>query len=159
MGAKRTRTSHDAAVPTAGDAEVAENWALVNTPLGEEWSGRARYAAAMFFYLRGEMSADTLEVYRICSRLDAEDPLAILRDAYAAEPFVHVGDAPPETKWATGSNAAFLTARYDERTDMVVAIAAIDNLGKGAAGQMIQCANLMLGFDEAAGLPVAGVYP
>jgi N-acetyl-gamma-glutamyl-phosphate reductase len=87
------------------------------------------------------------------------DPLAILRDAYAAEPFVHVGDAPPETKWATGSNAAFLTARYDERTDMVVAIAAIDNLGKGAAGQMIQCANLMLGFDEAAGLPVAGVYP
>ena len=42
---------------------------------------------------------------------------------------------------------------------MVVAIAAIDNLGKGAAGQMIQCANLMLGFDEAAGLPVAGVYP
>jgi N-acetyl-gamma-glutamyl-phosphate reductase len=42
---------------------------------------------------------------------------------------------------------------------MVVAIAAIDNLGKGAAGQMIQCANLMLGLDETAGLPVAGVYP
>ena len=87
------------------------------------------------------------------------DPLAILRDAYAPEPFVHVGEAPPETKWATGSNAAFLTARYDERTNMVVAIAAIDNLGKGAAGQMIQCANLMLGFDETAGLPAAGVYP
>ena len=80
-------------------------------------------------------------------------------DAYAAEPFVHVGEAPPETKWATGSNAAFLTARHDERTNMVVAIAAIDNLGKGAAGQMIQCANLMLGLDETVGLPVAGVYP
>jgi N-acetyl-gamma-glutamyl-phosphate reductase len=87
------------------------------------------------------------------------DPLAILRDAYAAEPFVHVGETPPETKWASGSNAAFLTARYDERTNMVVAISAIDNLGKGAAGQMIQCANLMLGLDETAGLPVAGVYP
>jgi N-acetyl-gamma-glutamyl-phosphate reductase len=87
------------------------------------------------------------------------DPLAILRDAYAAEPFVFVGEAPPATKWATGSNAAFLTARYDERTNMVVAIAAIDNLGKGAAGQMIQCANLMLGLDETAGLAVAGVYP
>ena len=87
------------------------------------------------------------------------DPLAILRQAFASEPFVHVGEAPPETKWAAGSNAAHLTARYDERTNMVVAIAAIDNLGKGAAGQMIQCANLMLGLDETAGLPIAGVYP
>jgi N-acetyl-gamma-glutamyl-phosphate reductase len=87
------------------------------------------------------------------------DPLAILRDAYAAEPFVHVGETPPETKWASGSNAAFLTARYDERTNMVVAISAIDNLGKGAAGQMIQCANLMLGLDEGAGLARSGVCP
>jgi N-acetyl-gamma-glutamyl-phosphate reductase len=87
------------------------------------------------------------------------DPLAILREAYAGEPFVHVGEAPPETKWASGSNAAFLTARYDERSGMVVALAAIDNLGKGAAGQMIQCANLMLGLEEAAGLSMVGVYP
>jgi N-acetyl-gamma-glutamyl-phosphate reductase len=87
------------------------------------------------------------------------DPLAILREAYAAEPFVFVGETPPETKWAAGSNAAFLTARYDQRTNMVVAIAAIDNLGKGAAGQMIQCANLMLGTEETDGLAVAGVYP
>jgi N-acetyl-gamma-glutamyl-phosphate reductase len=87
------------------------------------------------------------------------DPLAILRESYAGEPFVNVGEAPPETKWATGSNAAFLSARYDERTGTVVALAAIDNLGKGAAGQMIQCANLMLGLDEAAGLSTMGVYP
>ena len=87
------------------------------------------------------------------------DPLAILGEAYAGEPFVHVGETPPETKWATGSNAAFLSARYDERTGTVVALAAIDNLGKGAAGQIIQCANLMLGLDEAAGLSNMGVYP
>jgi N-acetyl-gamma-glutamyl-phosphate reductase len=87
------------------------------------------------------------------------DPLAILRDAFAGEPFIHVGDAPPSSKWATGSNAAFLTARYDERTEMVLAMAAIDNLGKGAAGQMIQCANLMLGLDETAGLTATGIYP
>jgi hypothetical protein len=62
------------------DRDVAENWALVNTPLGQDWSGRARYAAAMFFYKRGDINAETLEVYRICSRLDAEDPLAIIRD-------------------------------------------------------------------------------
>nr|WP_294846716.1 N-acetyl-gamma-glutamyl-phosphate reductase [uncultured Sphingomonas sp.] len=87
------------------------------------------------------------------------DPAAILRDAYSGEPFVHVGERPPETKWATGSNAAFLSARYDERTGMVLALAAIDNLGKGAAGQMIQCANLMLGLEERAGLSTIGVYP
>ena len=87
------------------------------------------------------------------------DPLAILRNAYADEPFVHVGETPPETKWATGSNAAFLTARHDERTGTVIALAAIDNLGKGAAGQMIQCANLMLGLDESAGLSTMGVCP
>jgi N-acetyl-gamma-glutamyl-phosphate reductase len=87
------------------------------------------------------------------------DPLGILRKAYAGERFVHVGETLPETKWATGSNAAFLSARYDERTGTVVALAAIDNLGKGAAGQMIQCANLMLGLDEGAGLSKMGVYP
>ena len=87
------------------------------------------------------------------------DPLEILRAAYAGEGFVHVGEASPETKWATGSNAAFLSARYDERTELVIALAAIDNLGKGAAGQMIQCANLMLGLDEGAGLTSIGVCP
>lgn len=62
------------------DGEAAEQWELVNTPLGEQWSGRTRYAAAMFFYKRGELSAETLEVYRICARLDSTDPLPIIRD-------------------------------------------------------------------------------
>ncbi|OBQ66410.1 hypothetical protein [Mesorhizobium erdmanii] len=60
--------------------EVAEQWELVNAPLGEKWSGRTRYAAAMFFYKRDEMSAEALEVYRISARLDSEDPLPIIRD-------------------------------------------------------------------------------
>ena len=62
------------------DDEPLEQWELVNTPLGEAWSGRARYAAAMYFHKLGEMSAETLEVYRICARLDREDPLPIIRD-------------------------------------------------------------------------------
>ena len=62
------------------DPEADEQWRLVNTPLGEAWSGRTRYAAAMFFYKRGEMDAGALEVYRICARLDREDPLPIIRD-------------------------------------------------------------------------------
>jgi N-acetyl-gamma-glutamyl-phosphate reductase len=87
------------------------------------------------------------------------DPLAALRDAYAGEPFVRVSERPPATKWTQGSNAIHLTARYDDRTGRVLAIAALDNLVKGAAGQMIQCANLMLGLPETAGLPLAGMYP
>ena len=87
------------------------------------------------------------------------DPLAVLRDAYSDEPFVHVTDRPPATKWVSGSNGVQLTARHDARTNRIVALSAIDNLGKGAAGQMIQCANLMLGLDETAGLNTIGVYP
>lgn len=87
------------------------------------------------------------------------DPLAALREAYADEPFIHVSERSPSTKWTHGSNAVHLTARYDERTGRVLAIAALDNLVKGAAGQMIQCANLMLGLDEAAGLSSVGVWP
>ena len=87
------------------------------------------------------------------------DPLEVLREAYAGEPFVHVTADPPATKWVSGSNAVHLTARRDERTGRILALSAIDNLGKGAAGQMIQCANLMLGLEETAGLPRVGVYP
>ena len=89
----------------------------------------------------------------------AADPLQALREAYADEPFVQVMDEAPATKWVTGSNGVQLTARYDERTGRTLALSAIDNLGKGAAGQMIQCANLMLGLDETAGLTSIGVYP
>ena len=87
------------------------------------------------------------------------DPLDVLKTAYADEPFVHAASDPPATKWVAGSNGCQLTARYDERTGRVLALSAIDNLGKGAAGQMIQCANLMLGFEEVAGLTPVGVYP
>ena len=87
------------------------------------------------------------------------DPLQALREAYAGEPFVHVTEQLPATKWVTGSNGVQLTARYDQRTGRVIALSALDNLGKGAAGQMVQCANLMLGLDETAGLTTIGVYP
>ncbi len=61
------------------DEETRENWRLILTSAGEEWSGRTRYAAAMYFFERGEMSAEVLEIYRICSRLDDEDAIDALR--------------------------------------------------------------------------------
>jgi N-acetyl-gamma-glutamyl-phosphate reductase len=84
-----------------------------------------------------------------------------LRDAYAAEPFVHVL-APgtfPHTKAVAGSNGCQVAAVVDERTGRVVVTAAIDNLGKGAAGQALQNVNLLLGLDETSGLSAIGVYP
>lgn len=91
-------------------------------------------------------------------RSDA-DPLEVLGQFYADEPFVVVSAASPSTKATLGSNCAHLTARYDERTGWVVVLSALDNLVKGASGQAIQCANIALGLDEASGLPIAGVYP
>lgn len=61
------------------DEETRRNWQIIVTPPGAAWSGRARYAAAMYFHQRGEMAADVLEVYRICCRLDAEDPVTVLK--------------------------------------------------------------------------------
>ncbi len=87
------------------------------------------------------------------------DPLKALADFYAAEPFIVVDERSPSTKATLGSNCAHITARFDERTGWIVAITAIDNLTKGAAGQAIQCANIAVGLEETAGLPLVGVYP
>jgi N-acetyl-gamma-glutamyl-phosphate reductase len=85
--------------------------------------------------------------------------MGLLQEAYAEERFVVVTDEPPSTKSTAGSNAAHVSARVDERTGWLVALCALDNLVKGAAGQAVQCANLALGLDEGAGLPLAAVYP
>ncbi len=81
------------------------------------------------------------------------------RAFYDGCPFVVVADGPPHTKATAGSNAAHLTVRFDERTGRVLALAALDNLGKGAAGQAVQNANLLLGLDEGAGLTAVGIWP
>lgn len=91
--------------------------------------------------------------------LDTADALDILRDAYAGERFIVVTEGSPSTKATTGSNCAHLTARVDPRTGWLVAIAAIDNLVKGTAGAAVQCANIVLGLDEGAGLPLTGLLP
>jgi N-acetyl-gamma-glutamyl-phosphate reductase len=83
----------------------------------------------------------------------------VLRAVYDAEPFVVVTDEAPHPKAVRGTNVAQVTARVDERTGQLLALCAIDNLGKGAAGQAVQCANVALGFRETEGLSMAGVWP
>ncbi len=88
-----------------------------------------------------------------------EDAMAVLHEAYADEPFVVVTSEVPSTKATLGSNSVHVTARVDPRTGWLLAISALDNLGKGAAGAAIQAANAALGLPETLGLPMAGLYP
>jgi N-acetyl-gamma-glutamyl-phosphate reductase len=88
-----------------------------------------------------------------------EEVLECLAGAYIGEPFLVVDRRSPSTKATLGSNAVHLTARADPRTGVVLAIAALDNLVKGASGMALQCANLALELPETTGLPVVGVYP
>lgn len=89
------------------------------------------------------------------------DLLNAYHDAYAGSPFVKVLDDAtlPHTKWCAGSNRAFVTARVDARTNRAVILAAIDNLGKGMAGQAIQNMNLVCGLPETLGLDRPAMYP
>lgn len=89
----------------------------------------------------------------------SEQLLAAMARHYRDEPFVVVRPTSPSTKAALGTNTSFLTARYDQRTDTVVAICALDNLCKGASGGAVQAANVALGLDEAAGLQKVGLFP
>jgi len=82
----------------------------------------------------------------------------LFEDRYADAPFVHVSDAPPSTKQTWGTNHAFLHVRRTGERRAVL-LCAIDNMGKGAAGQAIQNMNVALGLEETAGLGGLAVYP
>jgi N-acetyl-gamma-glutamyl-phosphate reductase len=88
-----------------------------------------------------------------------QDLVEALESAYREEPFVSLVAGSPETRWVAGSNRALISAHLDERTGTAVLICAIDNLVKGAAGQAVQAANLMLSIEEIAGLPMEGWMP
>jgi N-acetyl-gamma-glutamyl-phosphate reductase len=91
----------------------------------------------------------------------ADDVRAALAKAYDGEHFVHVlrDGQWPSTAATYGTNAVLLQGTVDKDSGRIIVTAAIDNLGKGAAAQVVQCANLMLGLPEAAGLTVNGVAP
>jgi len=83
-----------------------------------------------------------------------EKILRIYRDFYKDEPFVEIlekGKVPRITDVAT-SNRCRIGLAVDERTDRIIVISAIDNLGKGASGQAVQNMNIMCGFKEDEGL-------
>ena len=91
----------------------------------------------------------------------SEELTQCLMDAYAGRPFVRVLKAGEmvDTKRVRGANTIELQAIADPRTGQAIAIGAIDNLVKGAAGQAIQNFNIMTGGAETDGLQTVGVYP
>jgi len=95
--------------------------------------------------------------------VDGAKLYAAAQAMYANEPFVKIVPTEkgrgPHTKWASGSNLVFLSYAVNPDAGLVVAVAAIDNLGKGAAGQAMQNANLMTGQDETAGLAGLPLWP
>jgi N-acetyl-gamma-glutamyl-phosphate reductase len=90
--------------------------------------------------------------------ITTERCLQIAREFYKDRPFVRVVDKPPHTKWALGSNLVFVSYAAVPGGP-IIAMGAIDNLGKGAAGQAVQNANLMTGQPEIAGLQGAPLWP
>jgi N-acetyl-gamma-glutamyl-phosphate reductase len=88
-----------------------------------------------------------------------EQCLDAARSFYADSPFVRVTEKPPHTKWASGSNLAFVSYAADPARKLVMALGVVDNLGKGAAGQAIQNANLICGLSPETGLDAMPVYP
>jgi N-acetyl-gamma-glutamyl-phosphate reductase len=84
-----------------------------------------------------------------------DDPLGLWRDCYEGEPFIEIADQPPSLRDVVRRNVVRLSVATaaNVRQPTLIIISAIDNLMKGAAGQALQNANVLLGLSEQAGLP------
>ncbi len=103
-------------------------------------------------------------IHAICSaslneNLSTNELDSLYKEMYAKAPFVHITDSPPGTKEVRGSNYVHINVSVDDRNKRVVTTCVIDNLVKGAAGQAIQNANILLGLKQTTGLEALGVYP
>ena len=98
---------------------------------------------------------------RLTEEISTEEALNIYAKFYEHEPFVRVlpTGTYPQTKAVLGSNYCDVGLEVDARTRRIIAMAAIDNLGKGAAGAVVQNLNLMFDFKETDGLKVPGMMP
>jgi N-acetyl-gamma-glutamyl-phosphate reductase len=135
------------------------NGQSTSTPVGSEAAVRVSFTPVLTPMPRGILATCTARLTD--PDTSSEQLRAALAAAYAAEPFVSL---LPEGSWpatasVAGSNGAQLQVTADARAGRAVVVAAIDNLGKGAAGQAIQLANIMLGLPETVGLTAIGVAP
>ncbi|HLL88023.1 MAG TPA: N-acetyl-gamma-glutamyl-phosphate reductase [Tepidisphaeraceae bacterium] len=125
----------------------------------ERLSGGGSAAGLVFTPHLVPMTRGILATIYCRGRATTAQCLDAARTFYAGRAFVRVTDKPPHTKWATGSNLAFVSYAADPERNVVIAMGVVDNLGKGAAGQAVQNANLICGLPETAGLAGAPVWP
>jgi len=160
-GAGRSLKPHLLASEVMGDVSAYRVGQHQHTPEIKQASGARTlsFAPMLAPMPRGILATVTAVPTR--DGTTADDVRAVLAGAYEGEPFVRVLPAGvwPRTGATLGSNAAHLQATVDGDSGRLVVVGAIDNLGKGAAGQAVQCANLMLGLPETAGLTAIGVAP
>ena len=133
-------------------AHVAEMTATLNN-LGLNGQAKITFTPHLIPMTRG-----ILATCYVTGNASARDCLAAARSFYRDRPFVKVVDAPPHTKWATGSNLVFVSYAA-QSGGPIVALGAVDNLGKGAAGQAVQNANLITGQLATTGLLVPPLWP
>ena len=118
--------------------------------------GRLVFTPHLAPYNRGLLSTVTMPLAGATPTQEQIDQL--YSEFYAASPFVHVltGGVQPKTSSVAGTNNAHVACIVNERVHALIATGAIDNVGKGAAGQAVQCANIVLGLPETAGFnPIA----
>jgi N-acetyl-gamma-glutamyl-phosphate reductase len=159
-GAGRSAKLNLLASEVAGDVSGYKVGAHQHVPEIKQATGATSVSMTPFLapMPRGILAAVTAQPTRTVNVADVREVLAA---AYEAEPFVHVlpEGQQPHAAATAGSNSAHLQAAVDIDSGRIIVTSALDNLGKGAAGQAVQNANLMLGLPETAGLAVDGVAP
>ena len=124
---------------------------------GERRATSISFTPHLVPFVRGILATCTVVPDRV--RYTETEVLDAMFAFYADDPVVHVQRELPDVKAVAGSDRAILSARVDARTGAVSTFAAIDNLGKGAAGQAVQGFNVAFGFDETTALEMEGRWP
>ena len=128
----------------------------------QELGASVHFSATSIEMVRGILA--TCHVFTR-ERLDEKTLWKMMRDDYADEPFIRIVKERtgihryPEPKLLSGTNYCDIGFECEEDSNRTVVISAIDNLMKGAAGQAVQCLNLMIGCDEREGLGFPGLHP
>lgn len=123
---------------------------------------RVHFSATSIEMVRGVLATAHVFLKR---RITEKDAWKIYREAYGDEPFIRIVKERtgiyryPEPKLLAGTNYCDIGFELDPEADRLVVISAIDNLMKGAAGQAVQCFNIMHGFQEDTALTFPGLHP
>jgi N-acetyl-gamma-glutamyl-phosphate reductase len=119
-------------------------------------SQKVIFTPHLFPINRGILTTIYVRLTRAISR---EELLELLSSRYKNDPFIRIIDGSPNPRNVRGSNFCDIGAYIDSDSGWAVLLSAIDNLVKGAAGQAIQNMNLMMGYEETAGLLTPGMFP